>query len=66
MGETGVIPVTSEHSAEAIMNYVWPYAFFKRKWFETRHDKTARVVYAERKPPPPWDKEEEYDEEEEV
>jgi hypothetical protein len=66
MDETGVIPVTSEHSAEAIINYVLGYSFHKRKWFETKNDKTARVVYAERKPPPPWEKEYEEDDEEEI
>ena len=66
MGETGAIPVTADHSADAIMKYIWGYAFHKRKWFEAKYDKTTRVVYAERKPPPPWNTEEEYDEEEEV
>jgi len=66
MGETGVIQVSAEHPAEDIINYMWAYSFHKRKWFEAKNDKTARVVYAERKPPPPWEKPDEEDEEEEV
>ena len=44
MGETGAIAITKEYPAEEVELYAHAYAMHKRRWFETRHDKTARAA----------------------
>lgn len=62
MGETASISC-SKYPAEDVRNYLMAYSFHKKKWFETKYDKTSKLLTAKRAPPPPWEREEEAPEE---
>lgn len=54
MGETGSISVTKQYPAEEIRLYTMAYGEFKKKWFDTKHDKASNAVVCTRIPEPDW------------
>jgi len=47
ISQSVMIPL-NKFSAEDIGQYMWGYAMFKKKWFESKHDKIANVLTVER------------------
>jgi hypothetical protein len=52
IGGSGAISCTKQFSARDIMEYIVGYSFYKRKWFETKHDSVANAVLVKRVPVP--------------
>jgi len=48
IGDSATISCTKEFPAGEIKPYLIAYAFHKRKWFETKHDVVANVIYTKR------------------